>query len=757
MKKIAAIFLSFVLVMSVCTPFTYAKSNHSGPKNTSVQNYGDLNSLMQMFKQYYKDAYTRKDILKQIQNLKRKYHMLGLDMNNLESKMVFVNGNELSLDVPPFNKDGRMLIPIRALVTALGADVKWDSSSKVVTITKGNTVIQLKMNSNIVLVNGREVRIDVPAINCKGYIVVPIRFIAEQFGETVEWDEDTGTIIINDNSGNSGNDQTPALVTVNDNQTGTALNQFTYHGSWNYGSQSGAYKNDNHWSSKVNAYYQVTFHGNQVKLYGAIDPRHGIAAVSIDGSAESYVDFYSSVRKDNVLVYTSPVLPNGQHTLKVRVTGSKSQASSGTTVTSDRLEILNNPSTPPNNPSLATVNDNTTGTSLNQFNYQGTWYYGYQTGAYNSDNHWSNQTNAYYQVIFQGNQVNIYGAIDPGHGIAAVSIDGSAETLVDFYSSVRKDNVLVYTSPVLSNGQHTLKVRVTGSKNSASTGTFVNADRVDVLNNVTTPPANPSVVSINDNTAGTAQSQFNYQGAWYYGYQTGAYNSDNHWSNQSNAYYQVVFQGTQANIYNAIDPGYGIAAVSIDGSSETLIDFYSAVRKDNVLLYSSPVLNNGLHTLKVRVTGTKNSNSSGTYINADRVEIINPGQVSQNVQNLALNKTSNASSIFNSSMNSDKAFDGNSNTRWSSLFSDNQWISVDLGSVKTISKVKLNWEAAYGKSYKIQVSSDGTNWSDVYYTTSGDGGIDEINISPINARYVKLVGIQRGTCYGYSLWEFEVY
>ena len=64
---------------------------------------------------------------------------------------------------------------------------------------------------------------------------------------------------------------------------------------------------------------------------------------------------------------------------------------------------------------------------------------------------------------------------------------------------------------------------------------------------------------------------------------------------------------------------------------------------------------------------------------------------------------------------------------------------------------------ADGKSYQIQVSSNATSWATVYSTTAGDGGLDEITFATASARYVRMYGIQRGTQWGYSLWEFEVY
>ncbi|WP_308169832.1 DUF1996 domain-containing protein [Acrocarpospora catenulata] len=102
------------------------------------------------------------------------------------------------------------------------------------------------------------------------------------------------------------------------------------------------------------------------------------------------------------------------------------------------------------------------------------------------------------------------------------------------------------------------------------------------------------------------------------------------------------------------------------------------------------------------------------------------------------------------------AFDGNNGTRWASAFSDPQWIQVDLGATATISQVILNWEGAYGKSFKIQTSANAGTWTDIYSTTTGTGGVQTLNVTG-SGRYVRMYGTVRGTGYGYSLWEFKVY
>lgn len=102
-------------------------------------------------------------------------------------------------------------------------------------------------------------------------------------------------------------------------------------------------------------------------------------------------------------------------------------------------------------------------------------------GAYNNDNHWSSSANDYYTFQFTGQQVRVYASMAPNAGIAAFSVDNGPETYFDTYAATRADNVFQFATPTLSDSTRTLKVRVTGLKNSASTGYNVPADRIDVV------------------------------------------------------------------------------------------------------------------------------------------------------------------------------------------------------------------------------------------------------------------------------------
>lgn len=96
-----------------------------------------------------------------------------------------------------------------------------------------------------------------------------------------------------------------------------------------------------------------------------------------------------------------------------------------------------------------------------------------------------------------------------------------------------------------------------------------------------------------------------------------------------------------------------------------------------------------------------------------------------------------ASSIEDDTLTAAKAVDGSTSTRWASAEgSDPQWIRVDLGQPATVGRVTLNWEVAYAKSYRIEVSDDGTNFSTVKEVTDGNGATDDLTGLQAHGRYV---------------------
>jgi YD repeat-containing protein len=117
------------------------------------------------------------------------------------------------------------------------------------------------------------------------------------------------------------------------------------------------------------------------------------------------------------------------------------------------------------------------------------------------------------------------------------------------------------------------------------------------------------------------------------------------------------------------------------------------------------------------------------------------------------NKVATASSFSSDAF---KAIDGDPFTRWSSTATDSEWITVYLGGLKSFDTVRLMWEAAYGKNYRIDISTNNTSWTTIKTVTNGDGNVDELYVGPQSASYVRMYGTLRGTVWGYSLWDMEV-
>jgi len=103
-------------------------------------------------------------------------------------------------------------------------------------------------------------------------------------------------------------------------------------------------------------------------------------------------------------------------------------------------------------------------------------------------------------------------------------------------------------------------------------------------------------------------------------------------------------------------------------------------------------------------------------------------------------------------------FDADLETRWSSGYKDGEWIYMDFGKPKTVSKIVIKWEQAYAPSFEILSSDDAKAWTRIVMLEGQKGGTNDIVFQPVTARYIKLVGLSRvNTDWGISIWEIEPY
>ncbi|RKG74590.1 hypothetical protein D7W79_22485 [Corallococcus exercitus] len=361
---------------------------------------------------------------------------------------------------------------------------------------------------------------------------------------------------------------TGSTVQLNDNTVGTGTGQFQYTGTWEAGTGAEKFQGDDHYSATTNSTYVVRFNGTQAKLYGSVASHHGIATVSVDSGAAVDVDFYSATRQDQKLLFTSATLTSGAHTLTVKVSGRKNAASSGYTLNADRVDVT-----------TAEQGDTTAPTaSITQ-----------PTGG----------TVAVGNVTVQATASDNVGVVK-----TELYVDGqkAAEDTTSPYS-------FTWTATA---GTHSLVVKAYDAANNVGSSAAVS---------VTAATQTTTTVQLNDSVVGTGLEQFEYTGTWEAGTGTGKFQSDDHFSATTNSTYVVRFNGTQAKLYGSVASHHGIASVSIDGGTAVDVDFYSATRQEQKLLWSSAVLTGGTHTLTVKVSGRKNAASSGYTLNADRVDL----------------------------------------------------------------------------------------------------------------------------------------
>jgi hypothetical protein len=109
---------------------------------------------------------------------------------------LYVNGEEPSMEVRPFIRDGSTLVPFRAISEALKADVNWNAEERSVTVTRNGITVKLFIDSTTAYVDGKEVTLEVAASITEGNTVVPVRFISEALKAAVEWENETKSVII---------------------------------------------------------------------------------------------------------------------------------------------------------------------------------------------------------------------------------------------------------------------------------------------------------------------------------------------------------------------------------------------------------------------------------------------------------------------------------------------------------------------------------------------------------------------------------
>lgn len=172
--------------------------------STQVELQEKIDSLSELT-----DLYTKTGDLEKAINAQKKaimadyknilsYKKLGEVFNKKGDKdiKVFTVGEQVYFDVQPVIESDRTLVPIRAIAESLKSDVQWDEATQTITITKDGNVVKLVLGSDTAYVNGKEVKLDVPAKTLNNRTLVPVRFVSEALNKTVDWEPEGQIVVI---------------------------------------------------------------------------------------------------------------------------------------------------------------------------------------------------------------------------------------------------------------------------------------------------------------------------------------------------------------------------------------------------------------------------------------------------------------------------------------------------------------------------------------------------------------------------------
>ena len=117
---------------------------------------------------------------------------------------LFLDGERLDLDVDPEVKNQRTMVPIRAVVEAIGGEVSWDQKAQRVTMRRAGSTVVMTLDSTTATVDGKAVEMDVAPYATNGRTLIPARYAAEFFGQKVDWDGARRQVLITEDKSVAG-------------------------------------------------------------------------------------------------------------------------------------------------------------------------------------------------------------------------------------------------------------------------------------------------------------------------------------------------------------------------------------------------------------------------------------------------------------------------------------------------------------------------------------------------------------------------
>ncbi|WP_150306994.1 right-handed parallel beta-helix repeat-containing protein [Planctomonas psychrotolerans] len=347
---------------------------------------------------------------------------------------------------------------------------------------------------------------------------------------------------------------------------------------------------------------ELRFAGTGVRWVARTNSYAGIATVYVDDVKVASVDLYSPSATFQTVVFDSGPLERGEHTIRIERAGTRNAGSTGSNIFLDNLVVLD-----------AAVGSGTHEDGSPAIARSGTWST-VSSGSDSGGSHGRLNSAGSAQLKFTGTSVKWVSRTNDYAGIGTVYIDGLKVGSVDLYSASPVYQAVVFESDVLDAGEHTIRIELSGERNSASSGSSVFLDAFVVTDfvsasSLTTVPA-----------SGTYDSEsglLTYDRSWRTVESTADLDGSYRVSADGLSSVRFDFEGTGIRWVTRTNHYSGIGKVYIDGHSVRLVDLYSSTRRDQQVVFELTGLTHGTHSIVVERTGTKNVNSTGSEISVD--------------------------------------------------------------------------------------------------------------------------------------------
>jgi cell wall-associated NlpC family hydrolase/N-acetylmuramoyl-L-alanine amidase len=216
-------------------------------------------------------------------------------------------------------------------------------------------------------------------------------------------------------------------------------------------------------------------------------------------------------------------------------------------------------------------------------------------------------------IKFNGSYLGWIGKKAPQYGKAKVTLDGGTPVTVDLYSASAKFQQTIWSTGLLSVGEHTVTIEWTGEKNASAIASYVGIDAYDLIGSLVQAPG-PTRYQQND-------ALLTYTGSWWTGYSSSASGASFRYAG-SPAKVTIAFDGTYMAWVAKKSRVYGKAKVTTDGRAPVIVDLYSRTALYKQKVYNTGLLAAGPHTVTIEWTGAKNPSAIGNYVNLDAVDIL---------------------------------------------------------------------------------------------------------------------------------------